>query len=91
MDLSLKTLLRCVSLLRGDHLDEAKTTRLLSVRIAHDVTLLYLAVLLEETGDLFFAKSRMNSSDEEVGARVTALIVIIPTLWRRATAVATAR
>ena len=85
MDLALQALLGSVCLVGGDHLDEAKTTRLLSVRIAHDVTLLYLAVLLEETGDLFFAKSRMNSSDEEVGARVTALIVIIPTLWRRAT------
>jgi hypothetical protein len=58
------------------------------VRIAHDVTLLYLAVLLEETGDLFFAESRMDTSDKEVGARVAALIVIIPALWRRATAVA---
>jgi hypothetical protein len=60
------------------------------VRIAHDVTLLYLAILLKETGDLFFAESRMDTSHKEVGARVAALIVILPALWRRAPAVATA-
>jgi hypothetical protein len=38
------------------------------VRIAHNVTLLYLAILLEETRDLFFAESRMDASDKEVGA-----------------------
>ena len=85
MDLSLKPLLRCVSLLRGDHLDETEATRLLCVGVAHDVALLDFTIFLKETCDLVLANAGIAPSDEEVGARVTALIVIIPTLWRRAT------
>lgn len=87
MDLSLQTLLGRVSLIRGDHLDEAEAARLLGVGIAHDVALLNLAVLLKETGDLFLTKRRMNAGDEQVGARVAALVIIVPTLGGRATAI----
>lgn len=68
MHLALEALLGGVSLGRGDHLDEAKAARLLGVGIAHDVTLLDLAILLEETRDLVLGEGRVNARDKEVGA-----------------------
>jgi hypothetical protein len=56
------------------------------VRVAHDVALLNLAVLLEETRNLFFAERWVDAGDEEVGARVAALIVfVVAAVWGRAT------
>jgi hypothetical protein len=89
MDLTLEALLSCISLVRGDHLDETEATRLLCVRVAHNVTLLDLAILLEETGDLLLGERGMDASDEEVGARVAAawvVVILVALSWRRATA-----
>lgn len=47
------------------------------MRVAHDVALFDLAVLLEETRDLILAEGGMNARDEEVGARVAAVIIIV--------------
>jgi hypothetical protein len=66
MHFTLEALLGCVGLIGGDHLDETEAARLLGVRIAHDVALLDLAVLLEETRDLLLAKRRVDARDEEV-------------------------
>jgi hypothetical protein len=88
VNLTLQTLLGSVGLLRGDHVDETKTARLLSVGVAHDVALLNFAVLLEKTCDFIFGQARMNASDEEVGALVTALVSFtVARLRWRATAV----
>jgi hypothetical protein len=56
MDFTLQALFGRISLISRDHLDETKAPRLLSVRIAHDVALLDLAVLLEETCDLLLSE-----------------------------------
>jgi hypothetical protein len=38
------------------------------VRVAHDVAVLDVAILLEETCDLLLAERGVNARDEEVGA-----------------------
>jgi hypothetical protein len=86
VDFTLKTLLGGVSLVGCDHLDEAEATGLLCVRIAHDVALLYLAVLLEETRDFFLGERGMDAGDEEVGARVAAVVIVIARSWGRTAA-----
>jgi hypothetical protein len=68
VDFTLKTLLGGVSLIRCDHLDKAKATRLLCVRITHDVALLHLAILLKETRHFLFRERGVDARDEEVGA-----------------------
>ena len=86
MDFALQALLGSVCLVGGDHLDEAKPTRLLGVRVAHDVALLDLAILLEEASNLFFGQRGVDTSDEQVGALVAALLRLdVARLGRRAT------
>lgn len=86
MDFALQALLGSVCLVGGDHLDEAKTTRLLGVRIAHDVALLDLAILLEEASNLFFGQGGVDASDEQVGSLIAALLRLdVARLGRRAT------
>jgi len=53
------------------------------VRIAHDVGLLDLAVLLEETRDLVLGEGRVDARDEEVGALVAAafLVLLVARCW----------
>lgn len=85
VNLALQTLLGGVSLVRRHHLDEAEAARLLGVRVAHDVALLDLAVLLKETCDLLLAERGVDAGDEQVGARVAALVVLLPALWGWAT------
>ena len=75
-DLTLKTILGGISLLRSDHLDETKTARLLRMGIKHDLALLDITVFLEETGDFLLGKARVDTSDEEVGARVDSTIIL---------------
>lgn len=70
VDLALKGVLRGVRILGADHLDEAEATALACVWVTHDVALFDSAVLLEEDGDLFFGQTRVNASNEEVGALV---------------------
>lgn len=86
MDLTLQTLLGGICLLSGDHLYEAKATRLLGVGVAHDVALLDFTVLLEQTCDLLLAQGGVDAGDEEVGALVAALFrLMVARLRRRAT------
>jgi hypothetical protein len=68
VDFTLKAFLGRISLVGCDHLDESKAARLLGVRITHDVALLDLAVLFEETCDLFLGERGVDASDEEVRA-----------------------
>jgi hypothetical protein len=77
MDLSLETLLGGISLVGGDHLDEPEAARLLRVRVAHDVTLLDLAILLEETRHLFLGERWVDAGDEEVGTRIAGAFFIL--------------
>jgi hypothetical protein len=81
VDFTLETLLGGISLVRGDHLDETEAARLLCVRIAHNVALLDLAILLEQTRDLFLGERRVDAGDEEVGALVAALILLLARSW----------
>lgn len=75
VDLTLETLLGSVGLVRGNHLDEAEAARLLRVRVAHDVALLNLTILLEQTCNLLLGQTGVDTGDEEIGARVAAAIV----------------
>jgi hypothetical protein len=72
----LKALLCGISLLSGDHLDETKATRLLSMGVQHDLALLDITVFLEQTGNFLFGEARVNTSDKEVGSRVDGTIVL---------------
>jgi hypothetical protein len=72
----LKTLLGRISLVGGDHLDEAEATRLLRVGVTHDLTLLNLAVLLEKTGHFGLRQARVDASHEEVRSRVDGTVII---------------
>jgi hypothetical protein len=76
VDLALKSFLGGISLVRGDHLDESEAARVLGMGIAHDVALLDLTVLLEETRDLFLRERGVDARDEEVGARVDAVVFL---------------
>lgn len=64
--LALQTLLGGLSLIRGDHLDESKSTRFLGVRVAHDLALLNVTIFLKHLGDLSLRQTRVNASHEEV-------------------------
>ena len=75
-DLTLKTLLCGISLLSSDHLDETKATRLLGMRIKHDLALLDVTILLEETSDFRFRKTWVNTSDEKVGAWIDCAVIL---------------
>ena len=48
-----------------------------SVRVPHNVTLLNLAVLLEQLGHLSLGEARMDASHEEVRARVGRDVVVL--------------
>lgn len=85
MNFTLQALLCGVGLVRGDHLDEAKATGLLGVRVAHDVALLNLAILLEQAADFFLRQARVDASHEEVRARVAAVVIVTAArVWGRA-------
>lgn len=62
--LTLQSLLGSIGLIRGDHLDKSKTTTLLGMRIAHDLTLLDLTVLLEEARNLGLGQTGVDASDK---------------------------
>lgn len=74
--LSLQALLGGVGLVRSDHLDEAKATGLLGVRVAHDLALLDITVLLEHASDLLLGQTGVDAGDEEVGARVDGAVIV---------------
>jgi hypothetical protein len=88
VDLTLQTLLGHVSLVGGNHLDKAEAARLLCVRIAHDVALLNLAVLLKKTRHLFLGKRRVDAGDKQVGTRVAGalfILLLVARSWGRTT------
>jgi len=76
MDFALKTFLGGISHVRSHHLDEAEASGLPSVRVAHDIALLDVAILLEQTSDLILGKAGMDSGDEEVRAGVARVVVL---------------
>jgi len=75
-NLTLKSFLGGISLLGSDHLDETKTTRLLSVGIKHDLALLNITIFLEETGNFCLGETRMNAGNEQVGTWVDCAIIL---------------
>jgi hypothetical protein len=77
MDFTLETLFGGIGLVGSDHLDETEAARLLCVGIAHDVALLDLAVLLEQARNLLLGERGVDAGDEEVGALVAALILLL--------------
>jgi hypothetical protein len=76
-DFTLQSLPGRLSLFRSDHLDEAESTRLLGVRIAHNLALLHITILLKHLGDLIFSKTRVDSSNEEVRSWVHSTIIVL--------------
>lgn len=86
MDFALETLLCCISLLGSDHFDKTKTARVLGVRVAHDVALFNLAILFKEARDFLFGERGVNACYKEVGARVTAVVILVARSWGWATA-----
>lgn len=76
-DLALEAFPGGLSLFGGDHFDESKSTRLLGVRVSHDLALLNLTILFKHLGDLSLRQTRMDTSDKEVGAGVNGTIVIL--------------
>jgi hypothetical protein len=75
-DLTLESLFCGVSLLGSDHLDEAKATRLLGVRIKHDLALLNIAILLKETSHLRLSETGVDASNKQVGAWVDSTVIL---------------
>jgi hypothetical protein len=62
------------------------------VGIAHNVALLDLAILLEEASNLVFSQRGVDTSDEQVGSFVAALLRLdVARLGRRATVQVSAR
>lgn len=51
-DLTLKTFLGRIGLLSSHHLDKAKTTRLLGMRVKHDLALFNIAILFKVASHL---------------------------------------
>jgi hypothetical protein len=75
MNFTLKALLGSISLVRRVHEDESKATRLLRVRITHDVALVYSAILLEQTGNFLLGETGVDACDEQVRTGVTAAVL----------------
>ena len=75
--LALESFLGGIGLFRGSHLDKAKTARFFGVRVAHDLALLDLAILLEETVDFGLSQFGMNAGDEQVRTGVHGTIVAV--------------
>jgi hypothetical protein len=76
-DLALEAFPGSLSLFRGNHFNESESTRFLGVRVSHDLAFLNLTILFKHLGDLSLRQTRMDTSDEEVGAGVNGTIVIL--------------
>ena len=74
--LTLEAFFGSVSLVGGDHFDEAKATRLLGMRITHDLALLNLAVFFKKPSYLGLGEAGVDARDEEVGAGVDGTVII---------------
>lgn len=75
--LALQALLSGLGLIGCDHLDKAKSTRLLCVGVAHDLAFFNVAILLEHLGDLSFGQLGVDAGNEKVGARVDSTVVVV--------------
>jgi hypothetical protein len=75
--LALQTFLGGIGLLRRHHLDEAKPTGLLGVRVDHDGAVLHITVLLEQARDIGLGQARVDTRNEKVGASVDGALLII--------------
>jgi hypothetical protein len=75
--LALEAFLGSLGLLGGDHLDKSETTGFLGVRVAHDLALLDIAILLKHLGDLGLGELGVDAGNEEVRARVYSTIIIV--------------
>jgi hypothetical protein len=73
---TLQSLLRSISLVRSDHLDEAEATRFFGMRIQHDRAAFDLAVFVEEARNVGFGETRMYASDEEVRASIDCAFIL---------------
>jgi hypothetical protein len=76
-DFTLQTFLGSIRLLTGDHLHEAKATRLLGVRVNHDGAVLDVTVLLEQARQIRLGQTRMNASNEKVRTSVLGTLLVI--------------
>lgn len=76
-DLTLETILGGVSLVRGHHLDESEASGLLGMRVSHDLALVDLSVLLEDSRNFSFRQFGVDTSHKQVGARVDRLVVVV--------------
>jgi len=76
-DFTLQTFLGSIRLLTGDHLHEAKATRLLGVRVNHDGAVLDVTVLLEQARQIRLGQTRVNASDKKVGTGILGTLFVI--------------
>jgi hypothetical protein len=74
-NLTLQTFFGSIRLFSSNHLHESKATRLLAVRVKHDLALLDIAIFFEETSDFDLRETRMDTSDEQVGTRIDCTII----------------
>jgi hypothetical protein len=75
-NLALKTVLSSIGLIGRDHLDEAEAARLLAVRVAHNLTLLNLAVLFKHARHLGLGQAGVDAGHEEVRSGVNCTVII---------------
>ena len=55
------------------------------MRIFHDIALLNLTILLEQTADFLLREARVDARHEEVRARVAAVVIVTAArVWGRA-------
>ena len=74
--LTLETFLGSIGLLSSNHLDETETTGFFGVWVKHDLALLNITILLEETSDLLLGKTWVDAGNENVGTRVNSTVVL---------------
>lgn len=74
--LTLQAVPSSIGLIGGHEVDKAEAARLLGVRVAHDLALLDIAVLGEESGDFILAELGVDAGDEQVGARVDGTLAV---------------
>ena len=86
-DLTLQAIFRSIGLLWCHHFDEAKSSGFTSMRVAHNVAFLYVAIFLEQSRHFFLAESRVDPSHEQVCTRIARVFVFLRTSirWNTAT------
>lgn len=74
--LALQAVPGSIGLIGSHEVDKAEAAGLLGVRVAHDLALLYIAVLGEESGDFILAQLGVDAGDKQVGARVDGTLAV---------------